>query len=162
MIKGWVVGDKEVVARLAAMPERLHAGILRTVMALCLTLQGKVRYKLSDDVLHVRTGTLRRSITQRVDDSKDSISGIVGTNVAYAARHEYGFSGTESVKEHLRTIKKAFGKEIKGGSVTFSVRAHSRKVNYPPHSFLRSALAEMEPQIKAALERAVAEAVKPA
>ncbi len=161
MIKGWVIGDKEVVARLEAMPERLHTGVLRAVTTLCLKLQRMVKGKLSDDVLHVRTGTLRRGITQREDDSKESISGIVGTNVAYAARHEYGFTGTESVKEHLRTITKAFGKEIKSGAVTFSVRAHNRRVNYPPHSFLRSALTEMEPQIKASLEKAVGEAMNP-
>jgi hypothetical protein len=38
---------------------------------------------------------------------------VVGTNVEYARPHEYGFNGTVTVKEHLRLVKKAFGKSLK-------------------------------------------------
>lgn len=158
MIKGWLIGDRELVARLEAMPGRIGQSMATAVTRLCIQLQAKVQYKLSDDVLKVRTGTLRRSITEKVDEQPDSISGIVGTNVAYAAYHEYGFKGTESVKAHLRTIKKAWGKELKAPG-QIEVSAHSRKVDYPAHSFLRSALAEMESRIKETLSKAAQEAI---
>lgn len=160
MIRGWLVGDAELVARLEAMPGRLHEGVLRAVTRLCLELEASVKAKLSGEVLRVRTGTLRRSITRRVEDSERAISGIVGTNVAYAAFHEYGFSGSEHVKEHLRRITQAFGRPLKGGAKKITVRAHTRRVEYPPHSFLRTALAEMEGQIKAEIEGAAAESVQ--
>ncbi len=93
MIKGWLVGDKELVARLEAMPGKVNEGLVRAVTNLSIRLSGKVvREKLSDQVLKAQSGTLRRSITQKVDVSETNISAIVGTNVAYAARHEYGFT----------------------------------------------------------------------
>jgi phage gpG-like protein len=157
MIQGWLVGDDKLVARLQAMPGGVHDSLVRRVTRLRLQLEGRVKDKLSGEVLQVRTGTLRRSITGEVLDSQTEVTGIVGTNVPYAAAHEYGFHGTETVKEHLRTITKAFGKEIKAGSVTFTVRSHSRKVDLPERSFLRSALAEMDEQIKTELAEAVRE-----
>jgi HK97 gp10 family phage protein len=161
MIQGWIVGDRELVARLEAMPGKLKDGIGRAVLSLAVELQGNVMSgKLSGQVLKVRTGTLRRSITQKVDIGEDSVSGTVGTNVTYAARHEYGFTGTESVKAHLRTITQAFGRPLKEGSKQISVRAFSRKIDYPAHSFLRSALAEMESKIREQLASAVQAAVK--
>jgi HK97 gp10 family phage protein len=161
MIQGWLVGDAELVARMSAMPGKVNQGLVRAVTMLSLKLAQKVMAdKLSGQVLKVRTGTLLRSITSRVDAGDTNVSGIVGTNVAYAHRHEYGFQGTEQVKEHLRTITQAFGHEIKAGSATFTVHAHSRKVNYPEHSFLRSALSEMEGEIKTTLEQSVRDAIK--
>ncbi len=159
MISGWIVGDRELLARLEAMPGKVHDGLLRSVTRLSLQLEAKVKAKLSDDVLHVRTGTLRSSIHSEVQDDPDSITGIAGTNVPYAAIHEYGFQGVQTVKESLRTITKAFGKDLKS-PVTFSVRAHSRNVNMPERSFLRSALREMEGQIKTSLAQAAGEAMK--
>jgi hypothetical protein len=62
--------------------------------------------------------------------------------VKYGRAHEYGFQGTVSVKEHLRTIKQAFGKTL-ASPKTISVRGHSANVNLPERSFLRSALREL-------------------
>ena len=74
--------------------------------------------------------------------------------------HEFGFSGTQNVRESLRTVKQAFGRPI--SPVEAIVRAHSRKVDLPERSFLRSALRELEQagvlaaETNAAIARAVA------
>ena len=148
MIKAWLVGDRETVARFEGMPARLHGRLSNTILKWALKLEGHVKVqKLSGQVLKVRTGTLRRSVTHRVDTLPDVILGIVGTNVTYAARHEYGFHGSEMVRAHLRTVKQAFGKELKGGARQISIRAHARRVDYPAHSFLRSALRDLNDAI---------------
>lgn len=44
----------------------------------------------------VLTGTLRRSITIRVEKRGSKLLVIIGTNLVYARRIEYGFKGTDS------------------------------------------------------------------
>lgn len=161
MITGEIKGDREVVADLrrfdAAARGEIQKGIGRIALKLLVRVKAQ---KLSGQALNVRTGRLRRSITQRIEASADEISGIVGTNVDYAAVHEYGFKGAVSVKQHLRLVKEAFGRPLKS-PVWSTVRSHSRDVEYPEHSFLRSALKEMkekgviEAEINAAIDSAV-------
>lgn len=152
MISGTIIGGDKAIARFSAMPGRLRdelrAGIGRAV----LKLQAYVKTdKLSGQVLQVRTGRLRRSITERLTEESARVVGIVGTNVAYARVHEYGFSGSVNVREHLR--------QSKTGAMAL-VRGHSRNMHLPERSFLRSALADMTPEIRnevqAALNRAIA------
>ena len=82
----------------------MRDGIGRAV----LRVQRRVKEKLSGEVLNVRTGRLRRSIVERVESSGSVVTGIVGTNVEYAAPHEYGFIGVVTVKESLRVSKLTF------------------------------------------------------
>lgn len=124
-------------------------------------LQNKIRAeKLSGQVLKVRTGKLRRSVERDVQESGQQVTGIVSDTASYAAAHEYGFQGTVAVREHMRTIKQAFGRPI--DEKTISVRAHSMRMNLPERSFMRSALAEMsesgeiQAEMAAAIERALA------
>lgn len=78
------------------------------------------------------TNRLMNSITSSVQ--KDSV--IIGTNVEYAAVHNYGakkFSfGTFAVrvKNHQRLVRKAFGKELKF-PVWATVPEHDRNVKLP-------------------------------
>lgn len=55
--------------------------------------------------LDVRTTRLRNSLTHRVTNEGGRIMGTAGTNVAYAARHEFGFRGAENVRGHTRVVK---------------------------------------------------------
>jgi phage gpG-like protein len=107
--------------------------------------------KLTGQVLNVRTGRLRRSITQRVEEEGGSVVGYVGTNVKYARAHEFGFTGNVTVREHLRRTKG--GKEA-------TVRAHSRNMHLPERSFLRSALKDLQPAIRQDIRGGISEAVK--
>lgn len=131
----------------------MRAALKDGVTRLAFKLEAKVKGdKLSDQVLHVRTGRLRRSINTRIEQQGSSVIGYVGTNVVYAKRQEYGFVGTETVRQHLRMMTQAFGKPVKDPHKV-EVKAHARKVNYPAHSFLRSALADMDDEIRTKMEQ---------
>lgn len=62
----------------------------------------------------------------------------VGTNVAYAAAHNFGVDKeiTQQVREHVRRITQAFGKPIEPTAV--QVKSHSRKfhMHLPPREFM--------------------------
>ena len=161
MIGGYLVGDAEVVQRLDGMGTRLRDEMKAGIGRATLKLQRMVvQNKLSGQVLKVRTGTLRRSIDQVVLDEGTKVSGIVSSNVKYARPHEYGFHGAVTVKESLRTIRQAFGRPI--DPVQISVRSHTRKVDLPERSFLRSALADLERSgaIRVEMEAAVKRAAE--
>jgi phage gpG-like protein len=161
VIKAWLIGDKEVVAKLNALPANLSERLFSAVTKWALKIEGEVKgSKLSGQALKVQSGTLRRSVTQKVNTDSSGVVAIVGTNVKYAAFHEYGFKGTENVKAHLRTIKKAWGKPLKAGSKQIAVSAHVRRIDYPARSFLRSVLEGNKDAIFADLKAAIGEAVK--
>lgn len=133
---------------------KVQKEVKKSIGRLILKLLRKVKQdKLSGQVLNVRTGRLRRSINQRVTESDGRIVGLVGTNVEYAPPHELGFTGSVTVKEHMRLIKKAWGRSINPKRV--EVKSHSRAVKFPVNSFLQSALREMQPEIMAELQDAV-------
>jgi phage gpG-like protein len=159
-LSGEVIGSSQVVERIKSITPNVRTALQEKVQRLTIKLQIKVvRDKLQGQVLNVRTGRLQRSISQAVTSTETSVTGVVSTAVKYAAAHEYGFSGTVNVKEHLRTIKEAFGKSLKE-PVTFTVHAHTMKMNLPERSFLRSALADMDSEIFHGIEDAVAEGSK--
>jgi phage gpG-like protein len=154
MITIQLIGDRELAARLDAMPGRVRDGLARAVTRLGLDLQRKVqREKLTGQVLKVRTGSLRSSINTEISQSTDEVSASVGTNIRYGRVHEYGV-------DHPWLI------EAKGRALRFEIAGRvifRRSVRHPPlpeRSFLRSALADMRPQIEAGLRDAVAQAVR--
>lgn len=159
MITGTLVGDAALIQKIGLLGSTAKTHLRHAVDLMAMKTLARTKLKLSDDVLHVRTGRLRRSINQKVTDDGQSIIGEVGTNVEYARFQELGFTGTQNIKAHLRTIKEAFGKSIKGGPVTFTVAAHTRKVDYPAHSFLASSLHELEPEFKEAILAATSKAI---
>jgi phage gpG-like protein len=160
MITAYLVGDTQLIARLNAMPDRLRSGIVRAITRLGFQLEARVKQKLSGEVLKVRTGTLRNSIHTRVAQSTSSVTASVGTNVKYARIHEFGG------RTPAHTIPKG-GALPKGRALAFEWRGQQvffRKVNHPgsripERSFLRSALKELEPRIKAELEAEVHQVV---
>jgi phage gpG-like protein len=156
-----LTGDAEVRARFQRLPQETHARIAREMTRVTIDLQNYIRSdKLSGQVLKNRTGTLRRSINQRVDDSGAEIVGIVGANMdaaKYAAAHEYGFAGTVTVRAYQRRITEAFGRRIAPREV--EVGSHSMRMNLPERSYLRSALNEKENEILDRLRGTVGDAV---
>lgn len=150
MLRGVVIGGEEVAARFDQMPPALQVELRTGITRAVLRIQKHVKAdKLSGQVLNVRTGRLRRSVTFRVEQEPGKTTGIVGTNVSYARAHEYGFHGPVTVREHLR--------KVKSGTVA-TVRAHSRQMNLPARSFLRSALADLVPETRSEIEQALARA----
>jgi phage gpG-like protein len=168
-----VLGAAELQAKFREAPrfvlQALGVGMVRATVA----LQSRVKQKLSDDVLRVRTGRLRRSINSKVEIESDGVTGRVGTNVVYAGVHEFGFDGVVNVREHLRTISYNGKGQIMAGRTKLGgtkksvnsqsrvvVRAHDMRMKVPERSFLRSAFAEMRPQIAAEIENAAKDALK--
>jgi phage gpG-like protein len=154
-----LTGGAQLVKRINGLSPAMLAEVTREMRSIAVDLQRYVKdHKLSGQVLRNRTGTLRRSINQKVEVRGESVTAIVGTNVVYGAFWEYGFHGVEQVRAHQRTIDQAFGRPI--SPVSFAVRAHSRNVNQAARSFLRSALADMRQQITNRLRSAVARGVR--
>jgi HK97 gp10 family phage protein len=150
-----LVGDKELVARLDAMPGRVRDGLVRAVARLGLELQKKVQdEKLSGQVLHQRSGALARSIDTQVSQTETAVSASVGTAVRYARFHEYGVAHPWLIQ--ARTARAL--RFLVGGRVIF--RRYVRHPPLPERSFLRSALKEMRPEIEEGLRAAVAEAIR--
>ena len=149
-----IVGAKEVAAKFAAMPNKLHQELLKTITSLSLDLQQHVvQDKLQGQVLNHITGRLASSIHADLPPKQtaDSIIGrVYSAGCNYAAIHEFGFSGAETVREHIRTH--VFGREV----APFTVPSFTRTMNMPERSFLRSSLKDMEPQIISELQAAVA------
>lgn len=171
-ITGTLVGTEAVKANMAALPNRLRARLENTVRDLGLKLQAKVKGKLSDDVLHVRTGRLRRSINLRTGivaggsglATVTAVYARVGTAVSYGRVHELGWSGLQNVAPYARRVGRVKGKGKGADRVTRQgvafVRAHTRKVNLPERSFLRSSLDEMRPEVQSAILAALAGGVR--
>lgn len=142
-----IVGEAEVIQKLNAMPDEVRKRVAMSVTRLAIEMVGYVKgSKLSGQVLKNRTGTLRRSVTHRVISDATGVRAVVGTNVKYARVHEYGFSGTENVREHMRKAAR--------------VRAHTRNVNKPERSFLRSSLSDKASHIRSEIKRAVGDVTR--
>lgn len=156
-ITATLVGTESVMLKLDKLYPSAQDQLVRSITRTTTELVGYIKQsKLSGQVLHRRTGKLSRSVhVVPPVVNGDSIVGRAAANVTYAAYLEYGFSGTISVQESLRNITQAFGKPLSGGSREVTVRAHSRTVNFPAHSFMRSALADKREKIEAAMRTAL-------
>lgn len=140
MINAELQNSETVIARLNEVGVEMQDSIAKTIMMLTFKLQAKVQGdKLSGQVLNTRTNVLRASINAKTTAYKNSITGQVGTNVKYARIHEYGGIIKAQRAKYLR----------------FQIGDRwimKKQVTIPQRSFLRSALKDMTPEIKEALE----------
>lgn len=159
-LSGEVIGSSQVVERIKRITPNVRTALFERVQRLTIKLQRHVvEEKLQGQVLNVRTGRLQRSIQQAVTNSESAVTGVVSTAVKYARPHEYGFQGTVNVKAHLRTIKVAFGKDLKE-PVEVNVSAHTMRMNLPERSFLRSSLVDMKDEIVEGIRQAAIEGAR--
>ena len=155
MINITISGDGEVIQMIGAKGPKIARELTSEMHRVTLKLLRYVKEnKLSGQVLKNRTGTLRRKVNECVTESPNSIVGQVGVRLSYAAAHEYGFDGQETVRAHLRTIKQAFGRPL-AEAKEVQVRSFTRHMKIPERSFLRSSLRELKPQIERDLRAAV-------
>lgn len=155
------VDETRVVARFDALPGSVHGELVKVVEVERLVLEALIKKKLSGEVLNVQSGNLRRSVSSHTDDDGASVHGVAiqSGDVKYGARWEFGFSGSETVAAHTRTITQAFGRAIAPSQVR--VQTFTRTVDTPERSFMRSSLADRASRIVAALKGAVARGVAP-
>lgn len=77
------------------------------------------------------TARLKGSITYE----SDARSVRVGTNVVYARIHQEGFSGSQKVAAHKRTMSQVFGLKLKS-PIEVVVPAFERTMNMPVRAYL--------------------------
>lgn len=159
MINVTIVGDRELLARLSAMPDKVRTALVRKVTTLALKLEAKVKGKLSGQVLHVRTGALRRSIFHEVDQSTTAVTGKVASSgdVKYAAIHEFGGTTKAHIIEPVKAKALAF---MMGGKQVFARRVNHPGSRIPERSFLRSSMRDMREEITVGLQEAVREGLQ--
>lgn len=152
-----VTGAEEVKVKFAAMPANVHNALLKAVGLLSLDLERHVKQdKLEGQVLRHITGRLQGSIHSQqppADNGTTIIGRVYSANCNYAAIHEYGFQGSETVKAHIRTH--LFGRDV----APFMVPSFTRTVNMPERSFLRSSLKDFSEKITTTLEAAARKAM---
>jgi phage gpG-like protein len=136
-ITGKVERGDELIASTNLYSSRMMARLRVVVERLAIEMTASVKND---------TGRLRRSITYKLSNGDNTASATVGTNLSYGRAQEYGFVGEQSVK--------AFTRKTKDGK-TVEVRAFSRHMNLPEHSYLRSTLAEHKAEYAARMTAAV-------
>jgi phage gpG-like protein len=146
------------------LPDRVRSaakiGLARGLLYAVGVVQRKYLSGPRPAKLNVVTTRLRNSISSEVTDDGDNIKGVIGTNVVYAAYHEFGFSGVEHVKGFTRMVTPLHGLGVEVGKngklkrsrrprpkVAQAVKAHDRKVNYKGRPFLRPGVKEALPAI---------------
>lgn len=159
LISGYLVGDKEMIAKFQAMPAAVKSALDGEVKALGYALQLRVQRDWlrgpRPQRLGVKTGRLLRSITQGGADSRSRFESTpttsyayVGTNVEYGAAWEYGFA-------------RRVGAGARGGPRTLMGKALETYIaKHPPGTkqvaarpFLAPALQEMRAEIVERLQR---------
>jgi hypothetical protein len=136
------------LARLAGTQERLKSDLRVVLQRLAIKVQGAVKgSKLTGQVLHVRTGTLRRSINQKLFETDTGVYAQVGTNVATRPCTSTASAGSS-------TSAPACAKAIRCARMT-------ARVNLPKRSFLVSTLQEMHGEIQTSLRATMLKAVRP-
>lgn len=151
-----LVGKEQYVARMTAMPGRIHNELLGEITNLSSDLETYIKDdKLLGQVLNQRSGRLRSSIHSDVTDAATLITGRVfsAAPMPYAAIHEYG----GIIPAHtIYPVKAAALRFIMGGQTVFAMKANIPDIDMPERSFMRSALSDMAGQITMRLKEAVA------
>lgn len=165
-VTGRVIGDKAVIARINSIAPRVREGITREMLRIVIDLQGYVvKNKLSGQLLKRRTGTLAASMQHKVVSTTNGVTGVVGSRVnagaplKYARVLEDGFDGTVTVREHLRMMTQAFGRDVQNPR-KITVGTHTAKRNIKARYYLASSLAENRDRYLDQIEKAVAEGAK--
>jgi len=150
------ISAADALGRLRALPSTVAARLADTVARLAQTLYDHVEENLSGVVLQRRSGRLAASIVQQVDGLTASV-GFDPAAVPYGAAQEFG----ADIRAHLIAAKNARALSfVVAGKRVFAKRVMFPGAHLPERSFLRSALADLAPEIGAAIAASVAETVE--
>jgi len=152
-----VRGDRELALLFDQFPERMRGKLRERITALVSQLEGEI-----EAVTPVKTGRLRSEITERIySDDPSRVAGYVSVyaasvtgEYAKAATLEYGTNKARRLTERRSLIARAFGRGRRR-----IVASMSKPVHIAARRYLRGPFETMEPEIRAALEEAMAEAV---
>ena len=146
------VKDEDVINKLQQAPALFRKALADTVNILATDIQASViQNKLSGQVLHVRTGTLRRSIT--IDPAKwdgSKISASVFTTLDYGIGWENGFS------RRVGAGARGGPRTLRGKALVKYFERHPPNVReYAARPFLKPTLEEFKPRIIEDLRQAI-------
>jgi len=172
----------DVLRKVQSFPQRMGVAICR---AMDLENEITVGYiqarKLSQRgplTLGVVTNRLRSSIrpsAARVNATGTDVESSIGSNVAYAAPHEFGFDGVVAVRSFTRKnprgnlygattrtfdpktgrVSKAKPKPSAAGISI--VKAHNRHMRLPERAFIRTSITERAADYGTAISKAIVE-----
>lgn len=102
--------------------------------------------------LRVQSGRGRSSVrvSDEVTISGQTVQSAIGSNVAYMAVHEFGYSGPQKIPAHVRKVKtrnvvgrigERKPRQIVAQGVGF-VKAFTRNVDYPARAFVQGGIAD--------------------
>jgi phage gpG-like protein len=145
------------VEGLGVLPQALADRLAQEIERLGGVLRDRIDRNLSGEVLQRRTGRLAGSITVEAERVGLGASVTVASDSPYAAIHEYG--GTIPARTVLPQSARALAFPWRGRQRFFK-RVQLPAVTMPERSFMRSALNETLPEIRAAIEAAAAAALQ--
>ena len=157
MITASVTGLDALTDRLGALPDTLFQRLSQEIERLGGVLHDRVERNLSGAVLRQRSGRLAGSIAVDVTRAGLGATATVSSDAPYAAIHEYG--GTIPAHTILPLNARVLAFPWRGQRRFFE-RVTLPAVTMPERSFMRSALDETMPEIRAAIEAASFEAVQ--
>lgn len=147
MIDFQITGEGQVLTGLVSAEAAAVKGVRESVARQTLRLLRHIKEeKLTGQVLKVRSGTLRRSIAQRVTDNGAAIVGEVSTPLVYAPPHEFGVMMKARIVEAKRVSALKFQFN---GKTMFRKRVTIPAYRMPERSFMRSALEDLQGSIVA-------------
>jgi phage gpG-like protein len=148
-------GADDLIAWFQSRPAALDAQLGIAFSTIATALYARVLDNLTGDVLNAGNGRLREAITPSSDNRSARVY-VSTADAPYAGALEFG----ASIPEQLITAKNGKGLAfVVGGRQVFAKQVTHPAFVLPPHSFLRSALADIEPDAFAMLDDAVVEAM---
>lgn len=157
MLKIELKGDQVLLERIDARPEGMRRALTREVTAIILELERHIKAdKLSGQVLHVRSGDLRRSV-HSVLPVTQTPTGVVGQvaqsgDVKYGRIHEFGGKTPAHIIEAKKGEALAF---MWRGKQVFFKKVNHPGSTMPERSYMRSGLADMRSEITLRLRAVV-------
>lgn len=147
------------VQRLSRAKAKLRAGMAKAVAEGANALLAAVREKLSGEVLHVDTGTLRDSIVVSRLSGGDEAFGVVISSdgsAPYARIQEFG--GRIEIPAAVSTCARVLAFAY-GGRTVFTRHTQAHSVTLPERSYLRSSAKERTQDIVDRIRRVATEAI---
>lgn len=152
MISARLVGDGDVLGWLRATPDAVSSGLGRVITTLGIELQRRAQQtQVTEQIRTSRVGSLQPNLSLQIEDGGDRILARIATD-------SDGEAGpVVDVKASLRRIKESSSPPVSKG--LFSKRSRPLRTELSRQSFLRSALEEMDPEIREGVEAALRDAV---
>jgi phage gpG-like protein len=150
-----LAGADALITWFQSRPAALDASLGIAFTGVADALYQRVLGNLAGEIVKDDSGRLRDALTE-ASDTRSATVGVDSGAVPYAGALEFG----ASIPAHLIAVKN--GKAlafIVGGSQVFAKHVMHPAFVLPPHSFLRSALADLAPDALATLDDAVAGAM---